>query len=457
MLDAHKGKQDLLLFFSDQSKTKSPWPFKKPLLTLYLNAVTTYAQAMRGNLSEADALSCLEHAAASVSDAIPELLCYRIELLVREGRIGEASILSLALLQDYPEYPLTPSSILVCLLAAESYAQYASEYRLFENYLYSKPLSPQATLLTFRLFETKKEFPGNLPPEQKDVVLSLQKREEARKYLTDASKSKEAGVIKDRVGKAHCAFQEAEVRIKPLLGSAKTKESFGILAAHLLSLYTEHIESLEKAVVSPFAFNELPALITETAATLSEDLLAANPNLLIDPCFLQECSALTATAQLYTHSFTREFDKVLTFVNSYPESLLRASRSASRGILFAAKGLYESHKIEDSFMLLSRLDETTLKDIDYELALEVAIEKSLCLREKKQTRKAMSLLAWVINSPCVSSLRIKAMVMRAEIYLAMHREELAVKQLESVVNKGGEWGAVAERKLRELEKVHGIS
>ena len=67
-----------------------------------------------------------------------------------------------------------------------------------------------------------------------------------------------------------------------------------------------------------------------------------------------------------------------------------------------------------------------------------------------KTDKAMALLAWIINGPYASSLRIKAMILRADLYLLINRKDLAIRQLDSVVAKGGEWGAVAERKLRDL-------
>jgi hypothetical protein len=363
-------------------------------------------------------------------------------------------------LKDYPDYALTPCSVLLTLLGAESCPDLVSECHLFQNYLYSKPFCPQAFLLTFRLFEAKKELPPCMPSEQRALALSLQKREEAKKCLEQASKSKEAGFIKEHTLQAHRTFDEAESAIKPLLACVPHKESLSILSSYLLSLYAEQIESLERAIISPFAFNELPALITECASSLSSEIQecqAKKDGLFIDRTFLQEASFLATTANLYVLTFKRDFDNLLSAINTYPESMFQISRSGCRGVLFAAKGLYESHKIENACFLLSRLDETMLKDIDYELALEVALEKSLALREMKQTKKAMSLLAWVINSPCASSLRIKAMVVRADIYLGMNRNELAIKQLESVVNKGGEWGAVAERKLRELEKVHGSS
>jgi hypothetical protein len=120
-----------------------------------------------------------------------------------------------------------------------------------------------------------------------------------------------------------------------------------------------------------------------------------------------------------------------------------------RAVLYLSKTLRESSRAGEALHLLSPLHETEMTE-QIELALEIAMEKSLCLRESHQTGKAMTKLAWVINGPYASSLRVKAMVLRADLYLSLHRTDLAIRQLQSVAAKGGEWGAVADRKLREL-------
>lgn len=111
--------------------------------------------------------------------------------------------------------------------------------------------------------------------------------------------------------------------------------------------------------------------------------------------------------------------------------------------------LREAKLCAESLALFDKINESQLEE-NYELLLEIAIEKSLCLRELGQHNKAMAVLGWVINSPYPSSLRIKAMLLRAEIYLSLNRKDLATRQLEAVESKGGDWAQVAERKLKEL-------
>ncbi len=77
------------------------------------------------------------------------------------------------------------------------------------------------------------------------------------------------------------------------------------------------------------------------------------------------------------------------------------------------------------------------------------IQISQCYRAMKQLDLAMLTLSKVINENVISSLRIKAMFLRAEIYEAQGRSDLARKQLESTSKKGGEWAVKAKDKLKQ--------
>lgn len=81
--------------------------------------------------------------------------------------------------------------------------------------------------------------------------------------------------------------------------------------------------------------------------------------------------------------------------------------------------------------------------------LDLWIQQSLCHQKLGQLDQAMLLLSRVINDDVISSLRIKAMFLRAGIYEQQGRPELALKQLESVSLKGGEWAKKAKEKLEK--------
>jgi len=84
-------------------------------------------------------------------------------------------------------------------------------------------------------------------------------------------------------------------------------------------------------------------------------------------------------------------------------------------------------------------------------ALEMAIERSICYRRLGKLDRAIHELSQVINSEYALSARVQAALLRAEVYKEMGRLDLTVKQLNAVKKKGGQWAALAERKLAEIQ------
>ncbi len=81
--------------------------------------------------------------------------------------------------------------------------------------------------------------------------------------------------------------------------------------------------------------------------------------------------------------------------------------------------------------------------------LDLWIQQSQCYKELKQFDEAMLLLSKVVNDEAISSLRVKAMYLRADLYALQGRPELALKQLEATSRKGGEWSKKAKEKLEQ--------
>jgi tetratricopeptide (TPR) repeat protein len=81
--------------------------------------------------------------------------------------------------------------------------------------------------------------------------------------------------------------------------------------------------------------------------------------------------------------------------------------------------------------------------------LEILIEQSECHKELQQYDKAMLVLSKVVNDEAISNLRVKAMYLRADIYILQGRPELAMKQLEATARKGGEWSKKAKNRLEQ--------
>lgn len=85
--------------------------------------------------------------------------------------------------------------------------------------------------------------------------------------------------------------------------------------------------------------------------------------------------------------------------------------------------------------------------VSIDLKLSFWISQSECYREQKAFDSAMRMLSQVINEDAISPLRVKAMLLRAEIYELQGRHELAIKQLKATAKKGGEWAQKAKEKL----------
>ncbi len=81
--------------------------------------------------------------------------------------------------------------------------------------------------------------------------------------------------------------------------------------------------------------------------------------------------------------------------------------------------------------------------------LDLWIQQSLCHQNQNEMDEAMLILSKVINHDAVSSERLKAMFLRAEIYEKQGRFELARRQLEATAKKGGPWAMKAKSKLEE--------
>lgn len=79
--------------------------------------------------------------------------------------------------------------------------------------------------------------------------------------------------------------------------------------------------------------------------------------------------------------------------------------------------------------------------------LDLLIEKAIAYRASGELDLAMAQLSDAANYSAVSSLRLKAHYLRAEIYAEQGRPLLARKQLESLSLKGGEWAKKAKEKL----------
>lgn len=85
--------------------------------------------------------------------------------------------------------------------------------------------------------------------------------------------------------------------------------------------------------------------------------------------------------------------------------------------------------------------------LNTEEKLDLWIQQSLGFQAQHDLDNAILILSKVVNDDSISSLRVKAMYLRAEAYELQGRRDLARKQLEATAKKGGEWAVKAKAKL----------
>lgn len=97
--------------------------------------------------------------------------------------------------------------------------------------------------------------------------------------------------------------------------------------------------------------------------------------------------------------------------------------------------------------LVNAEDASKGKVLSTDQKLDLWIQQSLSYQGLEQLDQAILILSKVVNDDAVSTLRLKAMYLRAELYEKQERPELAKKQLEAIAKKGGEWAQKAKDKL----------
>jgi tetratricopeptide (TPR) repeat protein len=170
----------------------------------------------------------------------------------------------------------------------------------------------------------------------------------------------------------------------------------------------------------------------------------------------QEANLLLAKAYEAENN-EREARKQLEFCVQWHTLHNKTSKYLAKALLELAKKEQKMNHFEEAIALFSQAEEVdeklkteNQKELLRELLLEIKIAKSECLIEMEKLDEAMTLASEVINSDTASSLRIKAMLLRADIYELQHRKDLAIKQLEAASQKNSPWAATAKQKLKDL-------
>ena len=320
--------------------------------------------------------------------------------------------------------------------------------------LTSPPCDAESMLAILYLQKNSSIANYAFPEELQPFICILEENNSALALQKEADKTAEMGQKTDTIRLALQRFKETEKMMRMYINTCQLKAKPIALGVYIQML-TQWTEALFNVTLSDHPFLELEEHLNDESIALenAKELIAQNSTygeMFLIPRARNEIQELKDALDLLLCTFKGEYDEALVREKALSPDSLLLSKQTIRSVLYLVQSLRKRDTVEKAWPILLTLREKEIKQTNQELALEVAIEKSLCLRDKKLFSQAKAPLAWVINDSTASSLRIKAMVLRAELYKQLKRPELAMRQLEAAKGKGGQWGQIAERKLKEL-------
>jgi hypothetical protein len=327
---------------------------------------------------------------------------------------------------------------------------------LFEE-LFQPPYDKWNMLLLLHLSETG-QLAHYCPDKTFDHFLQiLHSFEQAKSFKKDAYKTQEPGQKTDLIRHSLDSFQEAEQKMRHFLKQPTTLEKQTVCIGVLFKILSEWSDLLFSEPLKEHPFLDLDAHLKASLQALQSalafhSLIPDQSSFTFAPKAKKELKELIAATDLFLYTFTMQYEEAISCIRTFPPESLFLSTPTIRSTLYLIQSLRKRKNIDLAWPIIKQLNESEIKQVNQELALQVAIEKSLCLKEKGSISQAMACLAWVINDSAISSLRIKAMVLRADLYMLLKRPELAIRQLEAAKGKGGEWGVVAVRKLQAIQE-----
>lgn len=163
----------------------------------------------------------------------------------------------------------------------------------------------------------------------------------------------------------------------------------------------------------------------------------------------EETLYFLALTQIQSEKHNQALKSLETLIHYYKD------RHIEKAYYFAS-ALYQKGMLENSLKSLElfelALQAGTPDYLSNDEILNIMIAKAEIYRKENRLDDAMLQLSEVVNYSTASSLRLKAMFLRAEIYAEQGRKLLAQKQLESIALKGGDWAIKAKE---QLDKHHG--
>ncbi|MCB1149535.1 MAG: hypothetical protein KDK48_05155, partial [Chlamydiia bacterium] len=137
-----------------------------------------------------------------------------------------------------------------------------------------------------------------------------------------------------------------------------------------------------------------------------------------------------------------------TMITRYDTLQVTRSEYLSRALLEKGRMLAEKERFREALEALEAADHSSAGGGAHLVRLKIWLLQAECLTRLEEYRDAMRLLSRVINEDIASSLRLKAMYKRAELYRLQEKPELAQRQLQSLAKLKGPWSELAKQELK---------
>jgi tetratricopeptide (TPR) repeat protein len=138
-------------------------------------------------------------------------------------------------------------------------------------------------------------------------------------------------------------------------------------------------------------------------------------------------------------------------ISRYQSLQVTRSEYLARALFEKAKIQFEARNLDASLTTLELAEQSSLGAAAPNLRLKAWLLASECLTFQNEYHEAMKLLSRVINEDIASSLRLKAMYKRAELYNLQGKPELAQRQLEALAKFKGPWPEKAKQELEHAD------
>lgn len=373
--------------------------------------------------------------------------------------------------KKFPHSPLAPEALFFASRAAEKQQKNREIVAVYRRLVFEKyPDSPFASEAYLSLYPNidylhlsqialkhlqamPQKFPDSLWTINAYFLLGLDNKKERR--------SPEGKLLhKERFHSAIESFQNAEALFFNLQKNNR-------IPSHQLSYFTilRVRATLERALVNIAIADQSTSskrrIYLEYAAEVFEQLIQEieNDRQLLTSLQQEPYPSLLEESQFgLAQTYARLNDS--TRANQVLDDMLVRyhAENITRGYLLSRvwyeKGQFASQQENyqqalDYYLLAEEAAKGKLLSSDQQI--DLWIQQSYALRHLNRLDQAMLILSKAINEDVVSALRLKAMYLRAEIYLEENRPELALRQLEALAKKGGDWGQKAQDKLLQIK------